>query len=73
MLNTERIASRQAFLVAVGTAAVHSDRDLPLGFFDGMAATPREAQMLAYRINSERRKRRNQAKAVRGLPGVLGA
>lgn len=68
----ERIYSREAFLTAIGTAAVTSEKDLPAGFFDGMAATPREAAMMAYRVNAERRKRRNMAKAARGLAGVLG-
>lgn len=69
----ERIYSREAFLTAIGTAAVNSERDLPAGFFDGMASTQREASMMAYRVNAERRKRRAQAKARHGLPGVLGA
>lgn len=69
----ERSYSRDAFLTAIGTAAVNSERDLPTGFFDGMAATPREAQMMAYRVNAERRKRRNQAKARKGLAGVMAS
>lgn len=68
----ERIYSREAFLTAIGTAAVNSERDLPAGFFDGMAASPHEAMMMAYRVNAERRRKRNAARARRGLAGVLG-
>ena len=69
----ERIYSREAFLTAIGTAAVNSQRDLPVGFFDGMCASPQEAQAMAFRVNMERRKHRNMAKARRGIAGVLGA
>lgn len=68
----ERIAYRQAYLVAVGTSAVHSDKDLPVGFFDGMASSLKEAQVLAFRTNAARRRTASMRKAADGLPGVLG-
>ncbi len=71
-LNISRAESRAALAHAIGSAVAMGNKHVPASLFEGVTASAKEAQELAFKINVERDKAIFEAKSKQGPMGLLG-